>query len=119
MGDVLLLVFINLDKKEYIMRLTELNRLIDQLNESDKVAIIALIDAKTEADMREVMQKLDSMGEALKAQIAGVEAKMDARFASVDSRMNGIESRLSFLQWSMGIGFTVIATVIAVLKLWA
>ena len=140
-------------------RLSDIHNLFTQLDERERVAIIALIDAKTEIDMKQALEKLDLMTEMFKneisalkttvesritalettvdsritalettvdSRITALETTVDTRFAAqdakltaIDSRINGMESRISFLQWTMGIGFTVIATVIAVLKFWS
>lgn len=107
-------------------RLSDIHNLFTQLDERERVAIIALIDAKTEIDLKQVLEKLDLMTEMFKNEISALKTTVDTRFAAqdakltaIDSRSNGMESRISFLQWTMGIGFTVIATVIAVLKFWS
>lgn len=103
------------------MNLTELNQLIMQLNEHDRIAIIALIDAKTEADMTNIVQKLDALGDALKAQIAAMDTKLEARIASLekisDERFNSLEKRLTFMQWCMLAGFSVLGLLITLSKI--
>ena len=117
------------------MDLVELHHLVQQINENERVAIIALIDAKTGENMTNVVSKLDSLGEALKAQIAAVDAKvntmgetlkaqvavMDAKIEALDTKIDvkfdSIEKRISLLQWCVLAGFSAIGLLITLTKL--
>jgi hypothetical protein len=40
--------------------------------------------------------------------------QMDKRFMQVDKRFDDVNKRLSQLQWTMGIGFTVLAALMGI-----
>jgi len=109
--------------------------LINKLDPQSRTAIIALIDIKAEEQMEAVaskldlvMNKIDALDQKIDAKINALDQKINALDQKIDSKIDSlekicnakfdsIEKRLSFLQWSMMVGFSAIALVVTVLKL--
>jgi len=113
--------------------------LINKLDPQSRTAIIALIDIKAEEQMEAVaskldlvMNKIDALDQKIDAKINALDQKIDAKINALDQKIDSkidslekicnakfdsIEKRLSFLQWSMMVGFSAIALVVTVLKL--
>ena len=79
-----------------------------------------------------VMNKIDALDQKIDAKINALDQKIDAKINALDQKIDSkidslekicnakfdsIEKRLSFLQWSMMVGFSAIALVVTVLKL--
>ena len=80
------------------MNLSEISGKLDNLPEKEKKAILALIDYKTESDMKEVIMEIRNM---------------ESKFAS---KFDAIESKFSILLWVVGtVGF-VITIMITIFK---
>jgi genome sequencing data, contig C324 len=102
--------------------------LINKLDPQSRTAIIALIDIKAEEQMEAVaskldlvMNKIDALDQKIDAKINALDQKIDSKIDSLEkicnAKFDSIEKRLSFLQWSMMVGFSAIALVVTVLKL--
>ncbi|WP_298641146.1 hypothetical protein [uncultured Cardiobacterium sp.] len=118
--------------------LSQLYELASNIEPQSRTAIIALIDIKAEEQMESVTAKLDLVLnkidaldkriDALDKRIDALDKRIDALDKKIDSKVDSlekicnakfdsIEKRLSFLQWSMMVGFSAIALVVTVLKL--
>jgi len=111
--------------------LSQLYELASNIEPQSRTAIIALIDIKAEEQMESVTAKLDlvlNKIDALDKRIDALDKRIDALDKKIDSKVDSlekicnakfdsIEKRLSFLQWSMMVGFSAIALVVTVLKL--
>jgi len=102
--------------------------LINKLDPQSRTAIIALIDIKAEEQMEAVaskldlvMNKIDALDQKIDAKINALDQKINSKIDSLEkicnAKFDSIEKRLSFLQWSMMVGFSAIALVVTVLKL--
>ena len=54
--------------------------------------------------------------EAIEKRFEAVDKRFESLIREMDARFQAIEKRLSFMQWFMGIGFTIISILIALLK---
>ena len=104
--------------------LSQLYELASNIEPQSRTAIIALIDIKAEEQMESVTAKLDlvlNKIDALDKRIDALDKKIDSKVDSLEKicnvKFDSIEKRLSFLQWSMMVGFSAIALVVTVLKL--
>ena len=119
--------------------ISQMYELINKLDPQSRTAIIALIDIKAEEQMEAVaskldlvMNKIDALDQKIDAKINALDQKIDAKINALDQKIDSkidslekicnakfdsIEKRLSFLQWSMMVGFSAIALVVTVLKL--
>ena len=104
--------------------LSQLYELASNIEPQSRTAIIALIDIKAEEQMESVTAKLDlvlNKIDALDKRIDALDKKIDSKVDSLEkicnAKFDSIEKRLSFLQWSMMVGFSAIALVVTVLKL--
>jgi len=65
-------------------------------------------------------EAIEKRFEAVDKRFEALQREMNARFEALiremDARFQAIEKRLSFMQWFMGIGFTIISILIALLK---
>ena len=91
------------------MNLSKISGKLDNLPEKEKKAILALIDYKTESDMKEVIMEIRNM-----------ESKFDSKFNAIESKFaskfDAIESKFSILLWVVGtVGF-VITIMITIFK---
>lgn len=108
--------------------ISQMYELINKLDPQSRTAIIALIDIKAEEQMEAVaskldlvMNKIDALDQKIDAKINALDQKIDSKIDSLEkicnAKFDSIEKRLSFLQWSMMVGFSAIALVVTVLKL--
>jgi chaperonin cofactor prefoldin len=62
----------------------------------------------------EVLQReMDKRFEALQREMDKRFEAMEVRFEAIDKRFEAIEKRLNFMQWFIGIGFTIVSILIA------
>ena len=75
------------------MKTTDVQREVSKLNLPDeqKSAILALIDLKTDSDIKEVI-----------SEISRLRADMDAKFSGIDSKFKSIDVQLRVLFWLIG-----------------
>ncbi|MDO4642775.1 MAG: hypothetical protein Q4A74_02935 [Cardiobacteriaceae bacterium] len=113
-----------------MVNLSQLNSLIHQIKEKERVAIVALIDLKTEDNMEKVMNTLNNMSEtfnarfkAFESKFEALESKMDSRFEAfeskfevLESKIDSVEKRLTFLQWVALIGLSALGVLISILR---
>ena len=108
--------------------ISQMYELINKLDPQSRTAIIALIDIKAEEQMEAVaskldlvMNKIDALDQKIdaifNALVKKIAAKIDSLEKICNAKFDSIETRLSFLQWSMMVGFSAIALVVTVLKL--
>lgn len=97
--------------------LSQLYELASNLEPQSRTAIIALIDIKAEEQMESVTAKLDLVLNKIDALDKKIDSKVDSLEKICNAKFDSIEKRLSFLQWSMMVGFSAIALVVTVLKL--
>lgn len=108
--------------------ISQMYELINKLDPQSRTAIIALIDIKAEEQMEAVaskldlvMNKIDALDQKIDAKINALDQKINSKIDSLEkicnAKFDSIEKRLSFLQWSMMVGFSAIALVVTVLKL--
>jgi len=68
----------------------------------------------------EAMQKqMDERFTAVDKRFESVQKQMDERFASVDKRFDDMNKKFTMMMWMMSAGFTIIATVITLLTIFA
>ena len=108
--------------------ISQMYELINKLDPQSRTAIIALIDIKAEEQMEAVaskldlvMNKIDALDQKIDAKINALDQKINSKIDSLEkicnAKFDSIEKRLSFLQWSMMVGFSALALVVTVLKL--
>ena len=98
------------------MNLSEISGKLDNLPEKEKKAILALIDYKTESDMKEVIMEIRNMESKFASKFDVIESKFDAIESKFDSNFDAIESKFSILLWVVGtVGF-VITIMITIFK---
>ncbi len=68
------------------------------------------MDKRFEALMREMDARFTAMDKRFEALMREMNARftaMDKRFEAIDKRFEAMEKRLSFIQWALGVGFTL------------
>ncbi|SUO96772.1 hypothetical protein [Suttonella ornithocola] len=78
--------------------LSNIHQLIEQLNQNDRSAIIALIDLKMEGDMQQVLNKLDVMAHNINAKFSAMDAKFEAKLDAVNARFDAVDARFDALE---------------------
>ncbi len=58
----------------------------------------------------------DALLQILEFRMEDFKSYIDQRFSHIDQRFSNIDQRFSILQWMMGIGFTILALLITLLK---
>ena len=74
------------------------------------------IEKRFEALQREMNKRFEAMEkrfEALQREMDKRFEAMEVRFEAIDKRFEAIEKRLNFMQWFIGIGFTIVSILIA------
>jgi len=64
------------------------------------------------AQMEAMEKRFETMERANQQRFEALQREMDKRFEAVDKRFEVLERRMTFLQWSIGIGFTLMSTLI-------
>ncbi|MBV6492337.1 MAG: hypothetical protein LDLANPLL_00330 [Turneriella sp.] len=62
---------------------------------------------------------MDRRFEAVDKRFEDMQSYMDKRFEAVNKRFEDMDKRFTLMQWTMGIGFTMLTVFIAVLKVFA
>ena len=89
----------------------ELSEKFDDLPKEQKRAILAVIDEKTEQDMKEVLSRLDAIKESMQSEITSIKDSMQSEITSIKDSM---DSKFGVLLWVVGVvGFmiTVLMTI--------
>ncbi len=66
------------------------------------------MDKRFEALQREMQARFEAMDERFRA--------IDERFRAMDKRFEAMDKRFTFMQWTMGIGFSFLAVLIGIIK---
>ncbi len=96
--------------EEGLKALMEIQQAHFQASEKRFAALQREMDARFEA-MGKRFEAIDKRFEALmremNARFEALQREMDKRFEAVDKRFEAVEKRLSFMQWALGVGFTL------------
>ncbi|RLD60856.1 MAG: hypothetical protein DRJ05_03825 [Bacteroidetes bacterium] len=107
---------------EYNQKQVSINRetLDKQATKEDLKMMIEMMDKRFE-DMYRYSDKqfevVNKQFEAVNKRFEDMFRYMDKRFEAVDKRFDAIDKRFSFLQWFIGIAFTVISVLMAMLRI--
>jgi len=74
-------------------------------------------EVATKEDIKMLIQMMDKRFEAVDKRFEALQREMNARFEAVDKRFEAMDKRFSMLTWFMGAGFSLLALLIALLKL--
>ncbi|MFN3396702.1 MAG: hypothetical protein ACK4Z9_07935 [Thermodesulfovibrionales bacterium] len=72
---------------------------------------------RVEEELKSLREIESARFEATEKRFEALQREMNARFEAMDKRFEAIEKRFSFMQWFMGIGFTIISILIALFGL--
>jgi len=116
--------------------MTELKKHIENLPDDSKEPILALIEFKTDSDMEKVLDKIIGIKQELESKMTGIEQKLESKMTGIkqelESKMTGIEQRLDsniqrldsnmntqyrMLLWTVGVGISFIAILMAFFQL--
>ncbi|MEJ5301574.1 MAG: hypothetical protein WHS38_11360, partial [Thermodesulforhabdaceae bacterium] len=56
--------------------------------------------------------------EAIEKRFESLQREMNARFEAMDKRFESLERRLTFTQWFIGAGFTLITIAVTILRIY-
>ena len=97
-------------------KLTEAAELLDQLPAESRRAITTLIDLKTEDNMDQVLNKLDSMTETFNARFELLEKTVDVRLKAlddkIDTKFDALTHRINAIYWFIGAVATLAVAVL-------
>lgn len=104
--------------------MNKINDASDQLDKKNKKAILDVINLKVEDDMKDILNKMDSMFAKFDGKLAQIESKFDSKFAQIETRFETkfehVEARISTIYWviglSVGLSTALIAIFIALMK---
>ena len=88
----------------------------------EKVKELSLIERiiRVEEELKALKEIELARFEAIEKRFESLQREMNARFESLqrkmDARFQALEKRLNFMQWFMGIGFTILSLLIALFK---
>lgn len=92
-------------------KLSKYHELVSQLDKDNVVAIIGLIDLKTEEDMDKVLNKLDAMDQKFEARLDAMDQKFEAKFDAMDHKISSIK------WWLVSIATISLGIIVAFLRL--
>jgi len=97
---------------------------IEVATKDDIKLLIEMMDKRFEALQREMDKRFEALQREMNARFEAVDKRfealqreMNARFEGVDKRFEAMDKRFSMLTWFMGAGFSLLALLIALLKL--
>jgi len=79
--------------------------------------LIARFESKLEAVNNKLETKLETQNTKLDAQNTQLETKLDAQNTQLETKLDAQNSQLASLRWMMGIGFTLLALLVTLLRL--
>jgi chaperonin cofactor prefoldin len=91
----------------------EMNARFEAL-EREMNARFETMDKRFEALQREMNARFEAVDKRFEA----LQREMNARFEAVDKRFEAMDKRFATLQWTMGVGFSVVVALIGFLKFW-
>uniref|UniRef100_A0A831ZJU2 DUF1640 domain-containing protein n=1 Tax=Desulfacinum infernum TaxID=35837 RepID=A0A831ZJU2_9BACT len=72
------------------------------------------VEKRFEALQREITARFEAVDKRFEA----LQREITARFEAVDKRFEAMDKRFQTLQWTMGIGFSLLAVLMGALKFW-
>ena len=96
---------------ERIVRVEEELKALKQVELSRFEALQREIDAKAEASEK----RIEALQREMNARFEASEKRFEALQTEIDSRFMSMEKRLGFIQWFMGVGFTVVTVLVALM----
>ncbi len=89
--------------EEGLKALIEIQQAHFQTSEKRFAALQREMDARFEA----MDKRFEALMREMNARFEALQREMDKRFEAVDKRFEAVEKRLSFMQWALGVGFTL------------
>ena len=79
------------------------------------VARFEAVDKRFETLQREMAARFETADKRFET----LQREMVARFEAVDKRFEAMDKRFNMLQWTMGLGFSIIVAFLSILKVWS
>ncbi|MGQ9797072.1 MAG: hypothetical protein ACUVR9_11900, partial [Desulfosoma sp.] len=73
------------------------------------------VDKRFETLQREMAARFETVDKRFET----LQREMAARFETVDKRFEAMDKRFTMLQWTMGLGFSIIVAFLSILKVWS
>jgi len=71
-----------------------------------------------EALQKEMNARFETLQKEMNARFEALQKEMNARFEAVDKRFEAMEKRLTFIQWFIGIGFSLLTLIVALYRVY-
>ena len=78
-----------------------------------QIAQFEAIEKRFEALQREMDKRFEALQREMDKRFEAMEKRFEALQREMDKRFEAIEKRLNFMQWFIGIGFTIVSILIA------
>ena len=79
-----------------------------------QIAQMEAIEKRFEAMEKANQQRFEAMEKADQQRFEAIEKRFESLQREMDRRFEAMEKRLTFLQWSIGVGFTLVSSLIGV-----
>ena len=76
------------------------------------------MNARFEALQKEMNTRFEALQKEMNARFEALQKEMNARFEAVDKRFEAMEKRLTFIQWFIGIGFSLLTLIVALYRVY-
>jgi len=76
------------------------------------------MNAKFESLQREMNARFEALQKEMNTRFEALQKEMNARFEAVDKRFEAMEKRLTFIQWFIGIGFSLLTLIVALYRVY-
>ena len=105
------------------MDLKEINELTRDLDDKSRLAILELINLKTEDDMEKILTKMENMflqtNTKMDAKFSQIESHMGSKFAQIESHVGSkfahVEGSISTIRWVIGVAAGVLTLVLTIM----
>jgi hypothetical protein len=83
-----------------------------------EIARFEAAEKRFESLQREMNAKFESLQREMNARFEALQKEMNTRFEAVDKRFEAMEKRLTFIQWFIGIGFSLLTLIVALYRVY-
>ena len=86
----------------------------DDLPKEQKRAILAIIDHKTEQDMKEVLSRLDAIKDSMQSEITSIKDSMQSLEGKIMSSVKGEISGIKYMIGGLALLLTILSIVLTI-----
>ncbi len=102
--------------RENELRARELSLMERIVRVEEELRALREIQLSMLREMNARFEAVDQRFEAMDKRFEALQREMDKRFEAMDKRFEALEKRFNFMQWFMGLGFTVLTVLMTLFR---